>query len=81
MVVVWGELAAPLPLAGARWVHLTPFGTPSADAAAIAIPISNTFERSGTFTNADDIVQAFDVVLAKPAHVQHAADVLARIAP
>jgi len=81
VVLVWGELAAPLPLAGARWIHLTPFGTPSRDAATVAIPISNTFERAGTFTNGDGVVRAFDVVFGKPAHVLHAADAFARLAP
>ncbi|MFO1414708.1 MAG: 2Fe-2S iron-sulfur cluster-binding protein [Burkholderiales bacterium] len=81
VVLVWGELAAPLPLGNARWIHLTPFGTPDLDAAAVAIPIATLFERAGSFTNCEGVDHAFDPVFDKPAHVQHAADVFARIAP
>jgi hypothetical protein len=39
LVVVWGEVATPLPLGATRWIHLTPFGTPSERPAAVVLPM------------------------------------------
>ncbi len=80
LVVVWGEVSGPLPFDGVDWIHLTPFGTPTASPAAIVLPISNTYERHGTFTNFEGKLNVFEPVLEKPAQVQHAADVFRSLA-
>jgi len=80
MVLVWGEVAAPLPIGATRWIHLTPFGTPTERPATVVLPISNTYERQGTFTNFEGTLNAFEPLFEKPAHVQHAADVLRSLA-
>jgi NADH-quinone oxidoreductase subunit G len=81
VVIVWGEVSRPLPLGGARWIHLTPFGTPTEAPAAVAIPISNTFERSGSFSNFEGKSGAFEAVFDKPAGVEDAADLFGRLSP
>ena len=80
LVVVWGEVSTPLPLGVTRWIHLTPFGTPSERPAVVVLPISNTYERQGTFTNFEGTLNAFEPLFEKPAHVQHAADVFRSLA-
>jgi len=80
LVVVWGEVSTPLPLGATRWIHLTPFGTPSERPAAVVLPVSNTYERQGTFTNFEGTLNAFEPLFEKPAHVQHAADVFRSLA-
>jgi NADH-quinone oxidoreductase subunit G len=79
-VLVWGELAATLPLGGVAWIHLTPSGTPAAAPAAVVFPISNTFERSGSFTNFEGKRNVFDAVFDKPASVEHATDIFRGLA-
>ena len=44
------------------------------------IPISTTFERSGTFSNFEGTESRFEAVFDKPAQVQHAADVFRGLA-
>ncbi|MCE3286098.1 MAG: dehydrogenase subunit, partial [Steroidobacteraceae bacterium] len=51
VVLAWGEMGTALPLGGVTWIHLTPFGTPSDAPATVVIPLSNTWERRGSFTN------------------------------
>jgi NADH-quinone oxidoreductase subunit G len=80
LVVVWGEVSTPLPLGATRWIHLTPFGTPSERPAAVVLPVSNTYERQGTFTNFEGTLNAFEPLFEKPAHAQHAADVFRSLA-
>jgi NADH-quinone oxidoreductase subunit G len=80
VVVVWGEVTAPLPLGGTTWIHLTPFGTPAEAPAAVVIPVSSTWERRGSFTNFEGKRAAFEQVFTKPAGVQHAADVFRSLA-
>ena len=80
VVVVWGEVTAPLPIGAATWIHLTPFATPAEQPAAVAIPVSNTWERRGSFTNFEGKRNVFEPVFQKPAGVQHAADVLRSLA-
>ena len=80
LVLVWGEVNAPLPFGATPWIHLTPFGTPAQSPAAVALPISNTYERRGSFTNFEGKRNTFERVLDKPAGVQHAADVLRSLA-
>ena len=80
VVLVWGEVPQPQPLAGVPWIHLTPFGTPADVRAAVAFPISNTFERGGSFTNFLGKENVFEPVFDKPAKVEHVADLFGRLA-
>jgi NADH-quinone oxidoreductase subunit G len=80
VVIVWGEVSPPLGFGTARWIHLTPFGTPTASPAAVVLPISNTYERHGTFTNFEGKLNTFDPLFEKPDHVLHAADVFRSLA-
>jgi NADH-quinone oxidoreductase subunit G len=80
VVLVWGEIPPAQVPANAPWIHLTPFGTPADARAAVAFPISNTFERSGSFTNFLGKENVFEAVFDKPANVEHAADLFGRLA-
>jgi NADH-quinone oxidoreductase subunit G len=80
LVLVWGEVSTPLPIGTTRWIHLTPFGTPSDAPAHVVLPISHTYERQGTFTNFEGTLNMFEPLFEKPAHVQHAADVFRSLA-
>jgi NADH-quinone oxidoreductase subunit G len=80
VVIVWGEISTPLAVGTTRWIHLTPFGTPVESPAAVVLPISNTYERHGTFTNFEGKLNTFDPLFEKPAHVLHAADVFRSLA-
>jgi len=80
LVLAWGEVTAPLPLGEAQWIHLTPFGTPDQAPAAVVIPVSNTWERRGSFTNFEGKRNAFEQVFPKPDGVQHASDVFRSLA-
>jgi NADH-quinone oxidoreductase subunit G len=79
VVLAWGELAA-APPGAAHWIHLSLFGTPADVPATVVIPVSNTWERRGTFTNFEGKLNAFEQVFERPAGVQHAADVLRSLA-
>jgi NADH-quinone oxidoreductase subunit G len=83
VVVVWGEAQA-LPAFGASvtsWIHLTPAATTEDGAAAVVIPLSNTFERRGSFDNFQGKRGVFEQVFPKPPLAQHAVDVFRRLAP
>jgi NADH-quinone oxidoreductase subunit G len=80
VVLVWGEVTAPLTLGPAAWIHLTPFATRQDAPAAVVIPVSNTWERCGSFTNFEGKRNTFEPVFDKPAGVQHAADVFRSLA-
>ncbi|MEY2919201.1 MAG: hypothetical protein RL261_506 [Pseudomonadota bacterium] len=80
LVLVWGEVSAPLQVGGAPWIHLTPFGTPAQAPAAVVLPISNTYERRGSFTNFEGKHNTFEQVFDKPPQVQHAVDVFRSLA-
>jgi NADH-quinone oxidoreductase subunit G len=80
VVLAWGEMAAGPPGA-TSWIHLTPFGSPAEpDPAAVVVPVSNTWERRGSFTNFEGKLNAFEQVFTKPDGVQHAADVFRSLA-
>jgi NADH dehydrogenase/NADH:ubiquinone oxidoreductase subunit G len=54
---------------------------PATDAPAdVVIPVSNTWERRGTFTNFEGRLNAFEQAFERPTGVQHAADVLRSLA-
>jgi NADH-quinone oxidoreductase subunit G len=80
LVVVWGEVTAPLPLGATNWIHLTPFTTPANPQAAVVLPISNTWERRGSFTNFEGKRTPFEQVFEKPPGALHAADVFRSLA-
>ena len=44
------------------------------------IPVSNTWERAGSFTNFEGKRNTFEPVFEKPAQVAHAADVFRSLA-
>ena len=79
VVLAWGEFAA-APPGAAHWIHLSLFGTPADVPASVVIPVSNTWERRGTFTNFEGKLNAFEQVFERPAGVQHASDVLRSLA-
>jgi NADH-quinone oxidoreductase subunit G len=80
LVLVWGEISTPLALGATPWIHLTPFGTPTQSPAAVVLPVSNTYERRGSFTNFEGKRNTFEQVFEKPAQVQHAVDVFRSLA-
>ncbi|HEY2190156.1 MAG TPA: 2Fe-2S iron-sulfur cluster-binding protein [Caldimonas sp.] len=82
VVVVWGEAQA-LPAFGPAvraWIHLTPADTVDGGSAAVVIPLSNTFERHGSFDNFEGRRGVFEPVFPKPPLAQHAADVFRELA-
>ena len=81
VVVVWGEVPAGFVPPAAKWIHLTPFGTPDSPAAAVAFPIADTFEKSGSFSNFEGKRNVFAAVFDPPSGIAQAADILGRIAP
>jgi NADH-quinone oxidoreductase subunit G len=80
LVLVWGEVSGPLALGEVPWIHLTPFGTPTQSPAAVVLPVSNTYERRGSFTNFEGKRNTFEQVFDKPPQVQHAVDVFRSLA-
>ncbi len=78
-VLIWGGSEGAPPLPAVPFVHLAPFGAPL-PGAAVAIPLSNTFERAGTFSNCDGRQNRFEAVFDRPPHVAHAIDVFASLA-
>jgi NADH-quinone oxidoreductase subunit G len=83
VVLVWGEAGA-LPALGTSataWIHLTPAGTPEQGAAAVVVPLSNTFERRGSFDNFEGRRSTFEAVFPRPPLAQHAAELFRRLAP
>lgn len=80
LILVWGEFPGRAALGDARVIHLAHFGPAWARPADVLIPISTTFERSGSFSNFEGTTSRFDAVFDKPASVQHAADVFKGLA-
>ena len=60
-------------------IHLASFAQQRDRHADVHIPLSTTFERSGTFCNFEGKRNRFEKVLDKPPLVQHAADVFAQL--
>jgi NADH-quinone oxidoreductase subunit G len=78
LVLAWGDNLNYAELSGAPVIHL---GSASGQEqqAAVFVPISTTFERSGTFTNCEGVDNSFDQVFEKPAEVLHAEDFFRRL--
>jgi NADH-quinone oxidoreductase subunit G len=72
LVIVWGEFESFAALGDVRVIHLASFG--AASAAEVMLPISTTFERSGSFSNFEGKTTAFTAVFDKAPAVTHAAD-------
>ncbi len=75
LVIVWGEFTAFAGLGDTRVIHLSTFGPAPGAHIDVALPVSTTFERSGSFSNFEGKTNTFAAVLDKPPEVQHAADV------
>jgi NADH-quinone oxidoreductase subunit G len=78
LALVWGEMADFTVLGDARVIHLASFGAPNL-VADVVLPVSTSFERSGSFSNFEGASRRFEQVFNKPPLVQHAADVLASL--
>jgi NADH-quinone oxidoreductase subunit G len=81
LFLIWGEWQDSVSLGDASVIHLTAFATASPSAADVLIPLSTSFERSGTFCNFEGKLNRFDKVFEKPALAQHAAELFARLSP
>ncbi|HXV20314.1 MAG TPA: 2Fe-2S iron-sulfur cluster-binding protein [Desulfuromonadales bacterium] len=79
LVLVWGERVDHVSFGNARLIHLASFDSGQEHAADLLIPVSTTFERSGTFSNFEGKLNRFEKVFDKPGLVQHASDVFWRI--
>jgi NADH-quinone oxidoreductase subunit G len=80
VVLLWGESASYEGLGAAKVIHLTPTAPPQGGRPEVLIPVSNTFERSGSFSNFEGKRAIFSKVFDKPELVQHASDVFGRLA-
>jgi len=79
LVLVWGDNVDYATFGDTRVIHLASFAPGSESPADLLIPVSTTFERSGTFTNFEGKSNRFEKVFDKPALVQHAGEVFWRI--
>ena len=80
LFLVWGEAESYANLGKARLIHLSPYAQRCERDADVVIPISTTFERSGSFCNFEGKLNRFEKVFDKPAQVEHAAAVFERLA-
>jgi len=79
VVIVWGDQVDYSSLGSAKLIHLTSFIPQQENHADVLIPISTTFERSGTFCNFEGKANTFEQVFNKPKLVQHASDLFGRL--
>ena len=79
LFLVWGDWGDYAGLGSAPVIHLASFARQGDRHADVHIPVSTTFERSGTFSNFEGKRNRFDRVLDKPPLVAHAADVFVQI--
>ena len=80
LFLVWGEAESYANLGKARLIHLSPYAQRCERDADVVIPVSTTFERSGSFCNFEGKLNRFEKVFDKPAQVEHAAAVFERLA-
>jgi NADH-quinone oxidoreductase subunit G len=81
LVLAWGEGFDPARVPrGARLVWLDAWRDAGHAAADAFVPLSIMTERAGSFTNFQGVVSRFEACFPKPASVEHAADVFARLA-
>jgi NADH-quinone oxidoreductase subunit G len=81
LFLIWGEWHESVSLSGAAVIHLTAFAPAESHAADVLIPLSTSFERSGTFSNFEGTRNRFEKVFEKPALSQHATELFARLSP
>ncbi|BCR05690.1 NADH dehydrogenase [Desulfuromonas versatilis] len=79
LVLVWGECVDYAPYGDPRVIHLAAFASGREAEAELFIPLSTPFERDGSYTNCDGIVNRFEKVFDKPASAQHAGDIFGRL--
>ena len=79
LFLVWGDWDDFDGFGDARVIHLASFARQRERHADVHIPISTTFERSGTFCNFEGTHNRFEKVLDKPPLAQHAAEVFAQL--
>ena len=79
LFLIWGEAASYAHLGNARLIHLSPFAHRCERDADVVIPISTTFERSGSFFNFEGKLNRFEQVFDKPVQVEHATAVFGRL--
>ena len=79
LFVVWGDWGDYAMFGRARVIHLSSFARQRDRHPDVHIPLSMTFERSGTFCNFEGKPNRFEKVLDKPPLVEHAADVFAQL--
>jgi NADH-quinone oxidoreductase subunit G len=79
LFLIWGEAESYADLGDARLIHLSPFAHRCERNADVVIPISMTFERSGSFFNFEGKLNRFEKVFDKPAQAEHAAVVFKRL--
>jgi NADH-quinone oxidoreductase subunit G len=81
LFLIWGEWQESVDLGAASVIHLTAFAAAAPPQPDVLIPLSTTFERSGTFCNFEGKHSRFDAVFEKPEFAQHAAELFARLSP
>jgi NADH-quinone oxidoreductase subunit G len=79
LFLLWGDWGDYDGFGSARVIHLTSFARERDRHADVHIPLSTTFERSGTFCNFEGKRNRFEKVLDQPPLVEHAAEVFARL--
>lgn len=79
LFIVWGDNVDYSTFKGIPVIHFGSFASGQEESAAVFVPISTTFERSGTFTNIDGVDNCFEQVFEKNPSVLHAEDLFRRI--
>ncbi len=79
LLLLWGDQVEYSSLGDARVIHLAFFAPQQERQADLLIPISTTFERSGTFSNFEGKLNRFEKVFDKPRLVQHAGELFGRL--
>ena len=81
LVLAWGEgFDVKRVPRGARLVVLDAWRNPDHASADVFIPISIQTERDGAYTNFQGVTSGFKACFAKPASVEHAAEVFGKLA-
>jgi NADH-quinone oxidoreductase subunit G len=79
LFLVWGDWGDYGGFGAASVIHLESFAQQRDRHADVLIPLSTTFERSGTFCNFEGKRSHFEKVLDKPPLVQHAAELFVQL--
>ena len=79
LVIVWGDNVNLADFEGVPVIQLGAFVFEQDSQPEVVVPISTTFERSGSFTNFAGTESCFEQVFEKPASVLHAEDFFRRL--